>query len=82
MKIKIGHFVVKTHKKDQFPHAQVCRHISFYFERVYKFNVDDPIVLLFDMADAGYSNLDMDMIKFVVNCLKSYYPGLIGMIIN
>jgi len=39
--------------------------------------VEDPIVLLFDMSEAGYSNLDMDMIKFVVNCLKTYYPGLI-----
>jgi hypothetical protein len=79
--IPMCHFVVKTHKKDQFPHAEICRQITFFFERVYKFNVDDPIVLLFDMADAGYSNLDMEMIKFVVNCLKTYYPGLIDYMI-
>ena len=70
--------MVKTHKKDQYSHAHVCKFIAFFFERVYKFNIDDPIVLLFDMSDAGYSNLDMDMIRFVVNCLKTYYPGLIG----
>ena len=29
------------------------------------------------MADAGLSNLDMDMIKFTITCLKVYYPGLI-----
>lgn len=69
------------HKKDQYPHAQICKWIAFFFERAYKFNVDDPIVLLFDMSDAGYSNLDMEMIKFVVNCLKTYYPGLIDYMI-
>lgn len=72
------HFSVKLHKKDQHPHAQICRYLAYFFERFYKFNVDDPIVLLFDMSDAGYSNLDMDMIKFVVTCLQTYYPGLIG----
>jgi hypothetical protein len=29
------------------------------------------------MADAGLSNLDMEMIKFTITCLKVYYPGLI-----
>lgn len=71
------HFVVKTHKKDQYPHNQLCKFIAYFFESRYKFNCDDPIVLLFDMNDAGYSNLDMDMIKFVISCLKTYYPGLI-----
>ncbi|CAF0743056.1 unnamed protein product [Brachionus calyciflorus] len=75
------HFVVKTHKKDQYPHEQVCRFIAFFFEKNYKFNIDDPVVLLLDMSDAGYSNLDMDMIKFIVNCLKTYYPGLIDYMI-
>jgi len=73
----ILHFVVKLHKKNQYPHQQVCKFIAFHFERLYKFNVDDPIVILFDMYEAGYANLDMDFIKFVVNCLKTYYPGLI-----
>ncbi len=78
----ILHFVVKLHKKNQYPHQQVCKFIAFHFERLYKFNVDDPIVILFDMYEAGYANLDMDFIKFVVNCLKTYYPGLIGKHVN
>lgn len=75
------HFAVKTHKKDNFPQAQVFRFISYFFELKYKFNLDDPIIIVFDMTDAGYSNLDMDMIKFVVTCLKTYYPGLIDYMI-
>ena len=72
------HFVVKTHKKNTFHYDQVCKFIAYFFERAYKFNCEDPIVLLFDMSDTGYANLDMEMIKFVVTCLKTYYPGLIG----
>lgn len=75
------HFVVKTHKKDNYPQLQVFKFISYFFEKNYRFNLDDPIVLIFDMSDAGYSNLDMDMIKFVVTCLKTYYPGLIDYMI-
>lgn len=71
------HFVVRLHRKDQMPYAAVCRYIAYHFELAYMFNDTDPIVLLFDMSEAGYSNLDMDMIKFVVSCLKTYYPGLI-----
>ena len=51
------HFIVKTHKKDQYPQMHVFKFIAYFFERAYKFNVDDPIVLLFDMTDAGYANL-------------------------
>jgi hypothetical protein len=71
------HFVVKIHKKDQFPHDQVCKFIAYHFEKSYKFDWFHQIILLFDMADAGLSNLDMDMIKFTITCLKVYYPGLI-----
>lgn len=78
---KMMHFVVKNHKKDSCSQKELFKFISYFFERNYKFNAEDPIVLVFDMADAGYSNLDMDMIKFVVTCLKTYYPCLIDYMI-
>lgn len=79
--ITMLHFLAKLHKKDMFPQANLFKFISYYFEKMYRFNLDDPVVLVFDMSDAGYSNLDMDMIKFVVTCLKTYYPGLIDYMI-
>jgi hypothetical protein len=51
------HFVVKTHKKENFAPKTVQRYISYFFESAYKFNLDDPIVLVFDMSDTGYANL-------------------------
>jgi hypothetical protein len=75
------HFVIKLYRKDMFAQKDIFKCLAFFFERAYKFNVDDPIVLLFDMTDAGLSNLDMKMIEFVVNCLKTYYAGLIDYMI-
>ena len=50
------HFIVKTHKKDRFPAEQIQKLIAYFLEKSYKFNIDEPIVVLFDMTDAGYSN--------------------------
>lgn len=51
------HFVVKNHRKDACSQAELFRFISYFFEKAYKFNAEDPIVLVFDMSDAGYANL-------------------------
>ncbi len=56
MKKKV-HFVVKTHKKGQYPFTQVCKFIAFFLEREYRFNMTDPVVLVLDMYEAGYSNM-------------------------
>jgi hypothetical protein len=53
----IIHIIVKLHKKDNFPHAEICRAIAYFFEKNYKFSLNSPCVLLLDCADAGYSNL-------------------------
>lgn len=79
--IPMLHFIIKNHRKDACSQTELFRFISYFFERSYKFNAEDPIVLVFDMSDAGYANLDMDMIKFVVTCLKTYYPSLIDYMI-
>jgi len=79
--IPMMHFIIKNHKKEHVSQSELFRFISYFFEKAYKFNCEDPIVLVFDMSDSGYSNLDMDMIKFVIMCLKTYYPGLIDYMI-
>lgn len=79
--IPMMHFIIKNHRKDAYSQIELFRFISYFFEKAYKFNSEDPIVLVFDMTDAGYNNLDMDMIKFVVTCLKTYYPSLIDYMI-
>jgi len=51
------HFVIKNHRKDACSQAELFRFISYFFESNYKFNADDPIVLVLDMSDSGYANL-------------------------
>lgn len=71
------HFAVRMYKRGMFTEKEIYKCLAFHFERQYRFNVFEPIVILFDCTDAGLSNLDMKMMEFVVTCLKTYYPGLI-----
>ncbi len=51
------HFVIKNHRKEHVSQIELFKFISYFFEKAYKFNTEDPIVLVFDMSDAGYANL-------------------------
>jgi len=33
--------------------------------------------MVFDMNGAGLSNMDMDLVRFIMNCFKTYYPNLL-----
>lgn len=50
------HFIVKNHKKGRYPAEQMQRMIAYFFERIYKFNVEEPVVIMFDLTGSGYSN--------------------------
>ncbi len=39
---------------------------------------DKKMCVIFDMEGAGLSNMDMNLIRFVVNCFKIYFPNLLG----
>ena len=34
--------------------------------------------MIFNMNDAGLANMDMDLMRFIVNCFKIYFPDLLG----
>ncbi|RNA36026.1 motile sperm domain-containing 2 [Brachionus plicatilis] len=79
--LTILNFRTKTHRKGGYPHEELCKFVAYFFEKEYKFSLDEPIVLLFDMTDSGLSNTDLDFAKFLISCLKTYYPGLIHYLI-
>jgi hypothetical protein len=66
------------HKKGEFPLDQLCRFIAYTFEKYYKFNNENQLVIFFNLTGAGFSNMDMDLTKFLVNCLMYYYPRIAG----
>lgn len=41
----------------------------------------DQISLFFDMIDAGLSNLDMELTKYLIGLFKNYYPNFLNYII-
>ncbi|XP_052077844.1 motile sperm domain-containing protein 2-like isoform X1 [Mytilus californianus] len=72
---------VKEHKKDASVLPEVKRFFAYHLETQYNEDPHSQITLVFDMADAGLSNLDMDLIKFVITSFKVYYPSLLNVML-
>ncbi|KAK7496486.1 hypothetical protein BaRGS_00012138 [Batillaria attramentaria] len=78
---KSGHKIlflrVKEHKKDANLLPVVKKFFLYWLEKAFRENPLERVVCLFDMSDAGLSNLDMDLIRFILTCFKQYYPTLL-----
>ena len=72
---------VKEHKKDANLLPEVKRFFAYHLETQYNEDPHSQITLVFDMSDAGLSNLDMDLIKFVITSFKIYYPSLLNVML-
>ena len=33
--------------------------------------------MVFDMSGAGLNQMDMDLVRFIINCFKIYFPDLL-----
>ncbi|KAI0986159.1 hypothetical protein GJ496_006964 [Pomphorhynchus laevis] len=40
-----------------------------------------PIIVLFDLTNTGIKNVDLEFVKFMISCLKIYYPQMLDMIL-
>ncbi|XP_061164745.1 motile sperm domain-containing protein 2-like [Saccostrea echinata] len=75
---KIIWLKISMHKKDPNMLPMIKKYFAYCFETTYNESPEDEIVMLFDMTNTGLSNLDMEMIKFVITSFKIYYPTLLG----
>ncbi|XP_048776179.1 motile sperm domain-containing protein 2-like [Ostrea edulis] len=75
---KIIWLKIAKHRKDANLLPMIKKYFAYCFETAYNERPEDEIVLLFDMTNTGISNLDMEMIKFVITSFKIYYPALLG----
>lgn len=66
--IRVQHF-----KKNQYPIDDVRKYLSFMFDRVDRETKGEGWALCFDCTNAGLSNVDMDLLKFVVTALTTYF---------
>ncbi|KAM4795641.1 motile sperm domain-containing protein 2 [Rhinophrynus dorsalis] len=65
---------VKLHIRDVKTNEDKKKCVAFWLERYAKREPGKLITVVFDMTECGLSNVDMDFVRFVINCFKVYYP--------
>lgn len=64
---------VKLFKKGEYPIEDVKKYLAFLLDRVDRQTKGDGWSLCFDCTDAGISNVDMELLRFVVQALTNYF---------
>ncbi|XP_059993830.1 motile sperm domain-containing protein 2 isoform X2 [Lagenorhynchus albirostris] len=65
---------VKYHIKDQKTIMDKKKLIAFWLERYAKRENGKPVTVMFDLSETGINSIDMDFVRFIINCFKVYYP--------
>uniref|UniRef100_A0A1A8NV69 Motile sperm domain containing 2 n=1 Tax=Nothobranchius rachovii TaxID=451742 RepID=A0A1A8NV69_9TELE len=78
---KLFWFKVKLHVKDAKTALDKKKYVAFWLERYAKKEPGMLLTVVFDMSESGYSNIDMDFVKYIVNCFKVYYPKFLSKMI-
>ncbi|MBN3303085.1 MSPD2 protein, partial [Amia calva] len=78
---KLFWFKVKLHVKDAKSVIDKKKYVAFWLERYAKREPGMPLTVVFDMSESGLSNIDMDFVKYIINCFKVYYPKFLSKMI-
>ncbi|XP_076858105.1 motile sperm domain-containing protein 2 [Brachyhypopomus gauderio] len=78
---KLFWFKVKLHIKDAKSILDKKKYVAFWLERYAKREPGMPLTVIFDMSESGISNIDMDFVKYIINCFKVYYPKFLSKMI-
>lgn len=78
---KLFWFKVKLHVKDTKTILDKKKYVAFWLERYAKKEPGMPLTVVFDMAESGLSNIDMEFVKYIINCFKIYYPKFLSKMI-
>lgn len=72
---------VKNHRKDSSMVDEMRKYFAFFMDKILFENDALRVTVVFDCTDAGVSNVDMELVKFVVTVFKELYPWALGYII-
>ncbi|XP_074515232.1 motile sperm domain-containing protein 2 isoform X1 [Sebastes fasciatus] len=78
---KLFWFKVKLHVKDAKTMVDKKKYVAFWLERYAKKEPGMPLTVVFDMTESGLGNIDMEFVKYVINCFKIYYPNFLSKMI-
>ncbi|XP_038220418.1 motile sperm domain-containing protein 2-like [Zerene cesonia] len=71
----------KKHVKGVKDFEEIKRIIIYWFDRIEREENGNKISLFFDMEGCGLSNMDMDLIQYLISLFKHYYPNFLNYII-
>ncbi|XP_029924837.1 motile sperm domain-containing protein 2-like isoform X2 [Myripristis murdjan] len=75
---KLFWFRVKLLVKDVRLLQEKKKYVAFWLERYVRREPGSLLTVVFDMTDSGLSNVDMDFVKYIINCFQVYYPRLLS----
>lgn len=70
-------FHIRNHRKDNPPKDSQAL-LVYWLEKHNREQGDTPLVIVFDMTNSGLQNMDLELIKFLLHCLKFYYPQMLA----
>lgn len=71
----------KNHVKGQKEMDEIKKIIIYWFDRIEREENGRKISMVFDMDGCGLSNMDMELIKYLIALFKLYYPYFLNYII-
>lgn len=71
----------KNHVKGQKEMEEIKKIIIYWFDRIEREENGRKISMFFDMEGCGLSNMDMELIKYLITLFKLYYPYFLNYII-
>ncbi|KAG7253675.1 hypothetical protein CRUP_024673, partial [Coryphaenoides rupestris] len=74
-------FRLKIQAKDGRTLQEKKRYLAFWLERFTRQEPGALLTAVFDMSESGLGNVDMDFLRFFINCFQVYYPRLLARII-
>lgn len=71
----------KMHVKGQKDYEDLKKIMIYWFDRLEREESGNKITMFFDMDGAGLSNMDMELIKYLITLFKLYYPNFLNYIV-
>ncbi|KAI5632844.1 CRAL/TRIO domain-containing protein [Phthorimaea operculella] len=72
---------LKTHTKGVKDVEEVKKIIIYWLDRIEREEGGQKITMFFDLDGCGLSNLDMELVKYLISLFKLYYPYFLNYII-
>ena len=83
IKLRVHRLIITVHRVAVFVHCIYSQTCLFYHLLLFTLLRHFPnrhMSLFMDCSEAGYYNMDMDLVKFIISLFKQYYPLKLGSI--